>query len=826
MRMDTFRGLGLFMQSLYFIYVRRLHEALAPTEEVVKLYRHMAKTNPAYQVDLAASLGNLGNLYSQLGRLQEALSPTEESVKIHRELAKTNPTHKSDLASSLGNLGILYSELGRIQEALAPTEEAVKIHSELAKINPAHQGDLAVSLDILGNIYSEVGRIQEALASTKEAVKIQRKLVKTNPTNFNVLKDLAYSQSNLGVRYRELGRIQEALAPTEDAVKIRRELAKTIPAYQGDLAASLANLGCSYSDLGRIQEALAPTQEAVTIYRQLAKTNPAYLDKLAQISANQANLQIALGNAPAAVPSYREAMASEAQFLQQQLPLMAETRRQAMVNILGSRWQQPFSLSHQGAAGAELALFTRLNRHAPLQDIERRQGIAARATGQARGVLDRLRALTARLSDPTLPIAQRQQAETESEKPHQELVRLLPALRPRLVEPDAVAERLPADGLLVEFQRYSPFDLRQPKAKLWGSPRYLALVLAPSGQIQAVDLGPAEALEQRIATALQHTRERQPEATASWGQVAGAVFGPLQGALAGRRRLLLAPDGELHRVPFSALALLAGDTRTLPSGVRLQTIGSGRDLVPVAGDKAPASGPLVLADPLSTGWPPLPAAAKEGAAVASSLGAPLIQGFAAKVSVLDQARGPRLIHVAGHGYFDAQASGDPLLASGLVLAGADRARLPSRAAVSEASGGAAKPKLTTTALDDGYLTAKEAARLQLDSTELVVLSACETGLGKQRTGEGVFGLQRALTVAGARGTLLSLWKVPDAASQTFMERFYALLKQGMAADQAVRQVQEEFRNQPKIGGQPKPGAWSDPYYWAAWQYTGVPDSPR
>ncbi|MBM5816744.1 MAG: hypothetical protein FJ083_09210 [Cyanobacteria bacterium K_Offshore_surface_m2_239] len=55
-----------------------------------------------------------------------------------------------------------------------------------------------------------------------------------------------------------------------------------------------------------------------------------------------------------------------------------------------------------------------------------------------------------------------------------------------------------------------------------------------------------------------------------------------------------------------------------------------------------------------------------------------------------------------------------------------------------------------------------------------------------------------------------------------VERFYALLKQGMAADQAVRQVQEEFRNQPTIGGQPKPDGWSDPYYWTAWQYSGVP----
>ncbi|MFM9110607.1 MAG: CHAT domain-containing protein [Prochlorococcaceae cyanobacterium] len=186
--------------------------------------------------------------------------------------------------------------------------------------------------------------------------------------------------------------------------------------------------------------------------------------------------------------------------------------------------------------------------------------------------------------------------------------------------------------------------------------------------------------------------------------------------------------------------------------------------------------------------------------------------------MLDQARSPRLIHVAGHGYFDEQAQGDPLLASGLVLAGADRARLPSR--VAAAVSPEAAPR------DDGYLTAKEAARLQLDGTELVVLSACETGLGQQRPGDPVFGRQRALTVAGARGTLLSLWKVPDEASQTFMERFYSLLQQGMAADQAVRQVQEEFRSQPTIGGKAKPGGWRDPFYWAAWQFSGVPSDSR
>ena len=127
---------------------------------------------PALDVFRAGALSNLGAFYSGLGRRQEALAPTEEAVKIRRELAKTNPAFQGDLARSLSNLGIRYSELGRRQEALAQDEEAVKIRRELAKTNPAYLGDLAGSLTNLGISYSELGRRQEALAPTEEAVKI------------------------------------------------------------------------------------------------------------------------------------------------------------------------------------------------------------------------------------------------------------------------------------------------------------------------------------------------------------------------------------------------------------------------------------------------------------------------------------------------------------------------------------------------------------------------------------------------------------------------------------------------------------------------------
>jgi len=143
----------------------------------------------------------------------------------------------------------------------------------------------------------------------------------------------------------------------------------------------------------------------------------------------------------------------------------------------------------------------------------------------------------------------------------------------------------------------------------------------------------------------------------------------------------------------------------------------------------------------------------------------------------------------------ASAQEDPQLRSGIVLAGANQPD--------------ADPN------DDGYLTAAEVLNLNLRGTELVVLSACSTGQGEIRTGEGVYGLQRSLTVAGARSTLLSLWKVDDVATAEFMSRYYKRLKAGEGRADALAATQREFRE-----GQTGIPAWRDPAYWAAWQLVG------
>jgi CHAT domain-containing protein len=165
---------------------------------------------------------------------------------------------------------------------------------------------------------------------------------------------------------------------------------------------------------------------------------------------------------------------------------------------------------------------------------------------------------------------------------------------------------------------------------------------------------------------------------------------------------------------------------------------------------------------------------------------------------------PKILHIATHGQFDRDNETseeqkklyeNPLLKSKLILAGGENTRLKLGNNESVDSG-----------TEDGYLTAYEVMNMNLDNTELVVLSACETGLGEIKNGEGVYGLQRAFQVAGAKSLIMSLWKVPDAPSQELMLSFYTKWLVGMDKREAFRQSQMELAKK-----------YPNFYYWGAFE---------
>jgi len=167
-------------------------------------------------------------------------------------------------------------------------------------------------------------------------------------------------------------------------------------------------------------------------------------------------------------------------------------------------------------------------------------------------------------------------------------------------------------------------------------------------------------------------------------------------------------------------------------------------------------------------------------------------GTEATEGQLKKSINPAILHIATHGFFLQQDNFDgvnSMIRSGLILSGVDKTNL--------------------TSTDDGVLTAYEATNLKLDSTYLVVLSACETGLGEIKNGEGVYGLQRGFAVAGVRYVLMSLWKVDDFATQALMQAFYKKWLGGMEIHEAFAQAQIELR-----------GKHPHPFYWGAFILLG------
>ncbi|MER0203689.1 MAG: CHAT domain-containing protein, partial [Nitrosomonas sp.] len=364
-----------------------------------------------------------------------------------------------------------------------------------------------------------------------------------------------------------------------------------------------------------------------------------------------------------------------------------------------------------------------------------------------------------------------------------------------------------------------------------------------TGEPQSIELGDAAEIDHLVHDWRKTLANgRNPSVAALARKLDEKIMQPVRKLLGEARSVLISPDGALNLIPFAALK--DEHDRYLVERVALTYLSSGRDLLRLD-SKIDSQQPATLladvdfgkVDNKTTSTPsdrgathrragdyqgefqPLPGTKAEAQAISKILpAATILTGQQASESKLKQLDRPNILHIATHGFFLSDLPENIAKTRGVPLMGFSQIDLPRKNnplfnenPLLRSGLALANANRLESGEDDGVLTAMEAANLDLWGTQLVVLSACETGVGEVQNGQGVFGLRRALVIAGSETQVMSLWKVDDDGTKELMVDYYQRLLNSEGRSEAMRQTQlamlaSDNRNHP--------------FYWASFIVSG------
>ena len=756
---------------------------------------------------LAASLTNIGFVYTQTGEFLKAEESYLEAIQIYKEDYESEIEY---LAEVKNNIGYLYKLQGFLNKAEENYLEGLKISEQMYG---SRHPNIAISRNNLGELYSDKGLYEKAEVNYLEAIDIlKEKYGSYHPT-------IGAVQNNLAANYKDQGLFKEARLTYEDALNNTETF---YGVNHPQTAITLNNLGILYSE----QKKFIKSEE---YYLKSLKIKKKYFgNNHAKTFVTQSNLiknYLNLKKNKEATKLAKNYFNKKLIYLQKELPFLTITDREGFKENFGAN-NLPYSFTSLSKEGINLALFFRLNNHGLLQEIEKRQSRIKSLDTKSITLINKLTQLTQQISSRNINTKKLKTLIIEREKLEKKLYGLMPEIKPRIYKVKEVMRYLPKNSALIEYKKYTPY-LDNPSKKA----RYLALIIK-SDDIQAIDLGYAELIDKKIKKAykasisLPEFENQFNFAQTAWNELGNLIIYPLKNSISNVDTIFISPDGELNNVPFSALNSPNKD-ELLVDTFNLRLLTTGRQLITLS-EKSRSSNnnnSIVFANPNfnklqnkkdlisksnyfdlipqlrskelnSKNWNPLRGTSKEGKEISKLIGASLFEGNRANVLNLQKQEGKKIIHIASHAFFlenKEKKIEDLMLRSGIVFSGANY------------------PENNPN--DDGYLMALEITRLNWEDTEMVVISACESGRGQILTGEGVYGLKRAISVAGAKSSLLSLWKVDDQATADFMVNFYKKLIAGQGRAEALTNTQRDFRNH-------KNKLYRHPYIWAAFQLSG------
>ena len=821
---DTAQDSAVCLNNMGVAYASlgELDRALDCYNRALNLYKTLNN-----QRDMAGALANLGNMYHRLGDYERALEVHLEAYALRKQLRPPQ-----DIAASLTGLGIVYNSLGRYREALQCENDALDIKKALNS-----PPDVAATLTDLGLIYAGMGNFTEALKRHKEALAIWQTLGKPN--------DIATSFNNLGSVYVSMTQFDKALNCYNRALKGYEQGGSV-----QEITVIYNNLGDVYTRQHRYEKAQAAFHKAVQQFETLSEQ----VGDPDQVGALQNTFGL---YAAYAALRLRQGRPAEA------LTLLERGRAQGLARqIAQSRVDYAALFSAADAARWREANAERMTAWNLLGAAEKR---SARAMEQAKAVDNDKAATPLQKEDAAAETATAQHlhdlAKQRDETAERHLSILRNELRPRYprfrrlrgTDPPTPAQladlaRRHPDTLYLQWavteqetlllalgqkDGFKGFSIPIRAQKLNDMAQTWRDAIEAAGKLRSnIDSADEKRYADKVESEVQYARD-----------LYHALFDPLAkaGLLAPNRyrRLVLVGDGPLLDLPLCALVTGAGsksnrDSNANAGAARLldryavstaisfgvltwagqsesradqplfcvadtaSTVperfptGLAESVAPTASvalsggsDKVGSTVQRVTGSLLRGGFGPLEEAREEGRDVVGMFpGAEGLAGPLAREGVVRERMGHAdLLHFAVHG---SPISSNPLR-SWLLLAEEDE-----------------------NSPFDGRLEGREIASMHLRA-RIATLSACESGRGLNRGGDGLIGMAWAFRAAGCPCVVAAQWKVDDAASHVLMTHFYGNLKAGQRKDEALQSAMQAVRRE---------GKHQSPFWWAGFEVIG------
>jgi len=806
------------LNNLAFLYqtTSRYAEAEALYKRSLEIKERVLGKN---HIDAAMNLNNLAQLYYITGRYLDADQLYKKSLEIREGvLGKDHP----GIAMVLNDIAVLYSSTGKYEAAEASYKRSLEIYEKvLGKDHP----NVATGLNNLAGLYFKIGKYAETELLCKRSLEINEKaLGKYHPA-------VATGLNNLAGLYERTGRYTEAEPLYKRALEINEEaLGKDHP----NATIILSNLAALYQAAGRHHMSHEMSSRGINIEEKNREAIFVLLSERQKLN-------------------YMEQKKFIIRYFINHTSRYMQTNDCSVIDTFDAwlRWK--------GAVMEAQGRYIDAVTHSENPEVKKkfeelitlRRAIARlQLSGPGKIAFEEYKKRLEELEK------KKESIEAELSKMSNDF-----ALEKMVgkVNTKSISEILfnkERHSAYIDFAQIHEYDFKEMK---FTRPKYIAFVLLPSEDpmVKLIDFSDIEGIDSHIRAYLKEMkrakeygmlpRERLLRAEAK--AIYEALIKPIEPYIKGKKELYISPDGNLNLIPFEVLMTPEG--KYLMEDHLITYVAAGRDIMRFM-DTAIAKGEvLIMADPDydmgfeekekvtkamgvaesrmigsisrdATGFrfERLPDTKIEADAIekvlmkSQKVSVRNYQDKKALEEVLLSVKEPQVLHLSTHGYFlkdeevrHQQKIGlisqerdqivdigieNPMLRSGIVLAGVNISLKEGK--------------------DEGMVSADKILGLNLKGTDLVVLSACETGVGDVKRGEGVFGLRRSFILSGAKTVVMSLWSVPSKETAELMTDFYTLMAMGKPKADALREAKSNLMKKK-----------SNPFFWGAFVMVGNPN---